>query len=63
MENKKGINFGLLILVFILGSTLLKHFNFQTFKFKMFALDMVFLITFIIAIYIIIKDYRANKQK
>ncbi len=63
MEDKKGINFMWIVIAFILGSTLLKHFNFETLKFKMPALDIVFLITFIMTIYFIIKDYKNRTKK
>ena len=63
MDNKKGINFMWLIIAFILGTTLFKHFNFQTLRFKMPALDIIFLITFIATIYIIIKDYKKRHKE
>jgi len=63
MDKKKGINFMWLIIAFILGTTLFKHFNFQTLRFKMPALDIIFLITFIATIYIIIKDYKKRHKE
>jgi membrane protein DedA with SNARE-associated domain len=63
MDNKKGINFMWLIIAFILGTTLFKHFNFQTLRFKMPALDIIFLITFIATIYILIKDYKKRRKE
>ncbi len=63
MENKKGLNFILLVVAFILGTTLFKHFDFKTFSFKMPALDIIFLITFIVCIILIIKDYKRQPGK
>lgn len=60
MEGKKRINFIFLIIAIILGGTLWKHFDFSTFSFEMPALDIIFLITFIVSVYIIIKDYRKS---
>lgn len=63
MENKKGLIFGLVVVVLILGSTLLKHFNFKTLSFKSPALVLVYLITFLISIYLIIKNYKKSPEK
>jgi membrane protein DedA with SNARE-associated domain len=63
MDNKNGINFMWLIIAFILGTTLFKHFNFETFRFKMPVLDIIFLITFIATIYFIIKEYKNRPRK
>ncbi len=52
-----------IIVAFTLGTTLLRHFNFQTLSFKMPVLDILFLITFIIAIYLIIKDYKKTTKE
>jgi len=57
MDDKKGINFIFVIIAFILGTTLLRHFNFKTLSFKMPVLDTFFLIIFIVSIYLTIKDY------
>lgn len=63
MDNKKGGNFIWVLMVIILGMTLFKHFNFQTFRFKMPALDILFLIAFILGIYLIIKDLKKKTDK
>ena len=63
MEKKKGINFMLAIIAIIIGTTLYKHFNFETFSFKKPALDIIFLITFIFTVYAIIKEYRQGTEK
>ena len=63
MGNKKSINVIFLIIAIILGTTLFKHFNFKTFSFKKPALDVVFLITFIVSIYLLMKDYNKQPEK
>ena len=56
MGNKKGLNFGMMIIAFILGMAIFRHFNFGTFSFKKPALDTVYIVAFIGAIYLIFKD-------
>ena len=63
MGDKKGVNFIFVVVAFILGMTLFKHFDFKTFRFKMPALDIIFLITFVVSIYLIIKDYKKRAEK
>ena len=63
MDDKKGANFIFVVVAFILGMTLFKHFDFKTFSFKMPALDIIFLITFIVSIYLIIKNYKKRVEK
>ncbi|SOD92737.1 hypothetical protein SAMN06269250_4132 [Spirosoma fluviale] len=63
MENKKNVNFTFIVVAFILGTTLIKHFDFKTSSFKMPALDIIFLIAFILSIYFIIKDYKKQPEK
>jgi len=63
MESKKGLNFGLVIIAFILGIALFKHFDFKSFIFRKPVLDIFYLIVFAISIYLIIKDYKKSKIK
>lgn len=63
MESKKGLNFGLVIIAFILGIALFKHFDFDNFSFRKPVLDILYLIVFAISIYLIIKDYKKSKVK
>lgn len=57
MESKKGLNLFFVFIAFILGWTLIKHFDFNNFKFEDPALDILYLIVFVISIYLLIKDY------
>ena len=63
MESKKGINFFFAFVAIIVGSTLYKHFDFQNFKFEEPAIDTVYLITFLVSIIILIKDYIKKPEK
>jgi len=63
MDDKKRVNFIFVIVALILGMTLFKHFDFKTVSFKMPALDIIFLITFIVTIYLLIKDYKKRTEK
>lgn len=62
MEQKKKINFIYIIIALMTGVRLLKHFNFETYSFKTPALDAIFLITFILAVYLLIKEYRTGRS-
>jgi nicotinamide riboside transporter PnuC len=63
MEKLKRINYIYTIIALITGSRLLQHFNFETYSFKTPALDAIFLVTFILAVYLIIKEYSAGSSK
>ena len=56
MENNKAPNFFFGVIATILGVTLFKHFDFQNLKFEKPALDVVYLITFAISIYMLVKN-------
>jgi membrane protein DedA with SNARE-associated domain len=63
MESKKGINLFFAFIAVILGWTLFKHIDFKNFKFKDPALDILYLIIFVISIYLLIKDYKKRAEK
>nr|WP_315170488.1 hypothetical protein [uncultured Flavobacterium sp.] len=63
MKEKKGLNFFLLIIVMLMGSKLFNHFDFQNFKFEKPMLDMVYLLSFLMALFIVLKDYFKCPQK
>ncbi|TFF37226.1 hypothetical protein [Mucilaginibacter psychrotolerans] len=60
MEKKKSISFTLGIVAVILGVVLFKHFDFKNLRFQQPALDIVYLITFIISIYILGRSSRGK---
>ena len=60
MEKKKSISFTFSIVAIILGVVLFKHFDFKNFRFAQPALDIVYLITVIISIYILVRGFRSK---
>ena len=62
MEKDKAPVFMLRIVAIILGVTLYKHFDFSTFKFQDTPLDIMYLITFAAAVYVLIKDARKTTK-
>ncbi len=62
MKNKIGFNFFFALLAFPIGLALSKEFNFQTFTFQKPALGILYLITFIIAIYLTFKKKAKSDQ-
>jgi hypothetical protein len=63
MDNKKGTSFFLAFIAILLGRILLKHFSFKTFSFKEPILDILYLVVFVIAIYLIIKNRKVKAEK
>jgi hypothetical protein len=63
MENKKGMNWFFAFIAFTLGLTLIKHIDLKNITLKEPALDILYIIVFVISIYIIIKDLRKNTDK
>ncbi|MFE3869172.1 hypothetical protein ACFX5E_13985 [Flavobacterium sp. LS2P90] len=55
MENKKGINWFFACIAFTLGLTLFKHIDFATFTLKDPAIDILYLIVFVLSIYFMLK--------
>lgn len=64
MENKGNASvFIFSIIAIILGSTLYKQFNFETFKFEKPALAVVYIIVFVCSIFVLIKNFRNRSEK
>jgi hypothetical protein len=55
MKNKIGFNIGFALLAFPIGLALFREFDFQTFTFKKTVLGILYLITFIVCIYFMLK--------
>ena len=60
MESKKGINFFFALIAVILGWTLFKHIDFRNFTLQDPMLDVLYFIVLVIAVYLLIKDKKAN---
>ncbi len=63
MENNKASSFTFIIVALILGSALYKQFDFEMLKFAKPALAIVYIITFVVCIYFIVKNYRNRPEK
>ena len=63
MEKNKAPMFTFTIIAIILGVTLFKQFDFENLKFENTGLAIVYLVVFIFAIYVLIKDFRKKKQQ
>ncbi len=63
MKNKRTVNFIFLIIAIILGSTLIKQFDFETLKFEHTGLAIVYIVVFLFSIFIIVKDYKKSPEK
>ncbi len=60
MSTKKGQSFPLLIIAIFLGVTIFKQFDRENLKFEKPALAAIYIVTFIISVYLIVKN---NKEK
>ncbi|MBP8067049.1 MAG: hypothetical protein KAY27_00665 [Pedobacter sp.] len=56
MNNKKGLPFILIIIAIIIGSTIIKDFDFENLKFEKPALAVVYILTLLMCVYFIIKN-------
>lgn len=58
----KGLSFTMIVVALILGPILYKQFNFETYRFEKPALAALYLIVFIAAVMILIKDFLRNRK-
>jgi hypothetical protein len=63
MKNKIGFNFFFALLAFPIGLALLREFDFETFTFKKTALGILYLVTFIVAIYLTFKKKTKSTEQ
>lgn len=60
MSNKKGQPFPLVIVAIVLGWTIYKQFDFKTFRFQETGIGIVYVLTFLMTIYFLV---RTSRQK
>ena len=60
MNSKKGFSFPLLIIAIVLGWTIFKQFDFENFKFEKPVLAVVYILTFLISVYLLIKNSKSK---
>jgi hypothetical protein len=58
MEKKQALTVIFSVIAIILGITLYKKFDFETFKFENTGLAIIYIITFIGSLFVIIKNVR-----
>jgi len=65
MDNKKAPNLILLIVAIILGVVLFKQFDFEKFKFQKPVLAVVYIIVFVAAVFLLVKNNKksTNNQR
>ncbi|MEO0312621.1 MAG: hypothetical protein RIQ89_2278 [Bacteroidota bacterium] len=63
MNTKRGINFFALIILIVIGSKLYKHFDFKELKFEKPGIDTLYLITFVLLLFVVIRDLINRKHK
>ncbi len=63
MENKNVLTFTFTIVAIILGVVLFKQFDFESLKFKNTGLAVIYIITFLFAIYFLVKNPRKRVEK
>jgi predicted ferric reductase len=60
MTSKKGQSFPLIIIAIVLGWTIFKQFDFENLKFGKPAMAVVYILTFLMTVYFILKK---DKEK
>jgi hypothetical protein len=58
MSNKKGQPFPFLIIAIILGWTIFKQFDFENLKFEKPALAIIYILTFLMSVYFLVKNVK-----
>jgi predicted ferric reductase len=62
MNNKKEYSFPLIIIAVVLGWTIFKQFDFENLKFEKPAMAVVYILTFLMTVYFILKKDK-DKEK
>lgn len=62
MKNKIGFNFVFAILAFPIGLALLREFDSDTFTFKNTGLGIVYLITFVLCLFFMLKKKQQSEK-
>lgn len=62
MRNKIGFNVVFALLAFPIGLALSREFDFQTFSFKNTALGILYLVTFIVCVFLMLKKKSKPSQ-
>lgn len=63
MRSFKGVNFFLLIIVFVLGKRLIEHFDPVTKTFSKPAIDMLYGLVLLLSLVFLIRDWWVGRRK
>lgn len=63
MKNLKPLNFVFAVLAIGLGITIYKEFDFENREFKHTALAILYIVTFLVSILFLVKDYTKRPEK
>lgn len=63
MKNKIGFNLLFALIAFPIGLALLREFNFDTFTFKKTGLGLLYLVTFVVCIFFMLKKTKKTAEK
>lgn len=63
MKNKIGFNLIFALIAFPIGLAMINNFDFETFTFKKTALGFLYLITFIVAIFLMLKRRKKRTER
>lgn len=58
MSNKKGQPFPFVIIAIVLGWTIFKQFDFENLKFEKPALAVIYILTFLMSVYFLVKNVK-----
>lgn len=61
-QSRKGINFFLAVIALILGSAIYRQFDFERLEFEKPALAVLYIVVFVAALVLIVKDF-TNRSK
>ncbi|MFT3822901.1 MAG: hypothetical protein QM731_03230 [Chitinophagaceae bacterium] len=62
MSSKKGLSFPFVIIAIILGCTIYKQFDFVNGEFKKPALAIVYIVTFLVVVFLLIRRIIKNRR-
>lgn len=63
MENRKAPVFTMSIVAIIVGAALYKQINFKTVTVEKPALSLLYAVTFLFAVFVLVKNYRKGAEK
>lgn len=63
MKSFKGVNFFLLIIVFVLGKRLIEHFDPVTKTFSKPAIDILYGVVLLLSVFFLIRDLSVGRRK